>query len=117
MGLVFFGCLCTVGLWKNKPLPVFLFGFLSILCFFFILIPDHMRPVYATWLRVAHFLARIVTALIFALSYYLVITPSAFAKRIFGGRPLPVKPDKNISSYWVVRTEPGQPKERFLKRY
>ena len=28
IGLIFFGCLCTVGLWNNKPLPVFLFGFL-----------------------------------------------------------------------------------------
>ena len=36
---------------------------------------------------------------------------------LFGGRPLPTKPDKEAMSYWVERTDPAQPEERFLKRY
>ena len=47
----------------------------------------------------------------------LLITPVALIKRIFSGRPLPVKPDRDALSYWVARDEPVQPKERFLKRY
>lgn len=101
----------------HKPIPTYLFGSLSILGMAFILMPSRLRHVYAAWVKIAHFLGRIVTILILTLAYYLVITPSAFIKRLFGGRPLPVKPDKNASSYWVARTEPVQPKERFLKRY
>jgi hypothetical protein len=117
VAFIFFGCLCALGLWMKKLIPTCFFGFLAVLGLGFILIPAQLKPVYAAWLKVAHFLGRIVTTLILALAYYLVITPSALIKRLFGGRPLPVKPDKEASSYWVDRTEPAQPKERFLKRY
>jgi len=117
IALVFFGCLCVLGLWTKKLVPTCLFGFLCILGLGFILIPAQLKPVHAAWLKVALFLGRIITTLILCLAYYLVITPSALIKRLFGGRPLPVKPDKGASSYWVDRTEPAQPRERFLKRY
>jgi len=101
----------------KKPIPTYLFGFLSTLGLGFILMPSQLKPVYAAWLKVAHFIGRIVTILILTLAYYLVITPSALLKRLFGGTPLPIKPDKKASSYWVNRNEAVQPRERFLKRY
>jgi hypothetical protein len=58
-----------------------------------------------------------VNVLVLALAYFLVITPSAWLKRLFGGRPLPVRPDPKASSYWVERDEGAQPNERFLKRF
>jgi hypothetical protein len=117
IALIFFGCLCVLGLWMRKPIPTYLFGSLFVLGLGFILIPAQLRPIYAVWLRIAHLLGRIATTLILSLTYYLVITPSALIKWIFGGRPIPVRPDRNASSYWVARTEPAQPGERFLKRY
>lgn len=117
IALLFFGALSGLGFWTNKPIPAYLFGFLSILGLGFIIVPSLMRPVYTAWLKIAHFIGRIITVLMLTLAYYLVITPSALIKRLFGGRPLPVKPDKNVSSYWVARDEPVQPKERFIKRY
>ncbi len=117
IAFVFFGLLFVLGLWKHKPVPIYLFGVLSLLGLGFILIPTRLKPVYSVWLKFAHLIGRIVTTVILAIAYYLVITPSALIKRLFGGAPLPVKPDKNASSYWVVRTEPAQPKERFTKRY
>ncbi len=117
IALIFFGCLCALGIWLEKPFPTYLFGILSALGLGFILFPHQLRPVFVAWLKIAHFLGRVVTTLMLTLAYYLVITPAALIKRIFGGTPLPIKPDKNASSYWVNRTEPNQPKERFLKRY
>ena len=114
---IFFGCLGALGIWAKKILPVCLFGFLTILGIGFIIMPFRLRPLYAGWMKVANLLSRVVNGSILALSYYLVITPSALIKRLFGGRPLPVKPDKNIRSYWVDRTEPSQQKERFSKRF
>jgi hypothetical protein len=52
-----------------------------------------------------------------AIAYYVVITPAALLKRLFGGRPLPLSPDPDASTYWVSRDEPAQPKERFYKRF
>lgn len=117
VALLFFGSLCALGFITNKPIPAYLFGFLSFLGLGFVLIPSPLKPVYIAWLKIAHLIGRIITTLMLAFAYYLVITPSALIKRLFGGRPLPVKPDKNASSYWVDRSEPAQPKERFLKRY
>ena len=117
IALIFFVCLCALGIWFEKSLPTYLFGTLSALGLGFILFPHQLRPVFVAWLKIADFIGRVVTTLILALAYYLVITPAALTKRIFGGTPLPIKPDKNVSSYWVTRKEAVQSKEQFLKRF
>ena len=115
--LLFFGCLSFVGFWTRKSLPTYLFGCLSILGFAFLVIPKPLKPVYSTWLRIAHFIGRVFTTAVLTLAYYFIITPAGLIKKVVGGPPLPVKPDKTVSSYWVVRPEPAQSKERFIKRY
>jgi hypothetical protein len=117
IAFVFFGCLCALGLWRQKPFAIYFFGLLSLLGMGFILLPSLLKPVYDAWLRIAHLIGRTVTIVMLTLAYYLVITPSALIKRIFGGRPLPLRPDKELASYWVTRPEPAQPKERFIKRF
>ncbi len=117
IAFVFFGCLSALGAWMKKPFPTYFFGALTSLGFGFVLIPSKLKPVYVAWLKAAHFLNKVVTTLILALAFYFVVTPSAFIKRIFGGRPLPVRPDKKARTYWVTRSETAQPRERFLKRY
>lgn len=117
IALVFFSSLCAAGLWLKKPIPIYLFGFLALLGLGFVLIPLPLKPVYTIWLKIAHLIGRVVTTLLLALAYYMVITPTAWAHRLFSGTPFPVKPDKKAASYWVTRTEAAQPKERFLKRY
>ena len=117
IALLLFGSLCALGLWKSKPVPIYLFGSLAILGLGFILLPGPMRPIYTAWLRIAHIVGTILTKVVLTLAYFLVMTPAALIKRLFGGSPLPLKPDKETSSYWVARVEPAQPKERFAKRY
>ena len=117
IALIFFGCLCALGIWSDKPLPTYLFGSLSVLGLGFISFPHQLRPAFVAWLRIAHFFGRVFTTLILTLAYYLVITPAALLKRIFGGTPLPIEPDKNVLSYWVTRKEAVQSKEQFLKRF
>lgn len=117
IALIFFGALGALGIWKEKFLPAYLFGFLSVLGLGFITVPVLLRPVYDAWQQFAHFISRVMTNLILVLIYYLVITPSGLIKRLTGGSPIPLKPDKKASSYWVKKPEPAQPRERFVKRY
>ncbi|MBW1863874.1 MAG: hypothetical protein JRJ02_16160 [Deltaproteobacteria bacterium] len=117
IAVLFFGSLFALGLWRGKVIPVFIFGPLSLLGMGFIIAPSTLRPVYTGWLKVAHFIGGAITAIMLTLAYYLVITPTALIKRLVSGRPLPIKPDKEASSYWVTRSELAQPKERFIKRY
>lgn len=117
IALIFFGCFCTLGIWREKSVLTYLFGVLAALGLGFIILPYQLKPVFFGWLKIAHFIGTVVTTVILTIAYYLVITPSGLIKRLFGGAPLPVKPDRNSSTYWVTRTEPVQPKDRFLKRY
>ena len=117
IAFLFFACLAALGLWRQMLLPVFAFGFLSLTGIALLLFPYPLTPVYYMWLKIAHFIGSIITMLILTLAYYLVITPTALLKRLAGGRPISLKPDGNVSSYWITRSEPFQAKERFHKRY
>ena len=81
IALIFFGILCALGIWRNRTIPIYLFGSLSILGIAFVVFPDRMRPIYRRWLRVTHLIGRFVTAVILTVAYYLVMTPSALLKR------------------------------------
>jgi hypothetical protein len=117
IAFLFFGCLFAVGIWVEKTLPIYLFGSLSALGLGFILFPNQLRPVFFSWLKIAHYIGKFITTLVLSLAYYFVITPAALIKRIFGETPLPIKPDRNVSSYWVTRKEAAQSKEQFSKRF
>jgi Saxitoxin biosynthesis operon protein SxtJ len=117
VGVVFFGVLLALSLWRQKPVLSGFFGVLACLCLGCLVFPSPMRPLYSGWMRLSHALGKLTTLLILSIAYYLVITPTGLLKRLFGGRPLPMAPDKSAESYWVARSEPAQPKERFEKRY
>jgi hypothetical protein len=117
IAFVLFGLLFSLGLWRGKILPIILFGILGTLGLGFICLPETLSPVYNKWLKISHFLGRMVTTFFLVLLYYLVITPAALIKRVLGGRPIPMKIDKNTKTYWVNRQEPAQSKERFGKRF
>ena len=117
VGFVFFGALFLVSLWRQKFVLTWFFGILACLCLGCLLLPSPMRPLYVGWMRLSHALARLTTLVILGVAYYVVITPTALLKRLFGGRPLPISPDRSADTYWVTRSEPAQPKERFEKRY
>ena len=117
IAFVFFGVLSALGLWNEKYILGSFFCLLSMIGLGFIIDPFRFKPVYHVWMKVAHFIGELITMAVLILTYYAVITPAALLKRIFGGRPLPLTPDKKASSYWVARTEPSQPKDRFLKQF
>ena len=117
IALIFFGILWGLAIWKEHHLLKYFFGALSILGIGFLIIPGPLKPVYDGWLKVAHFIGLVFTTLVLTVAYYVVITPAGLLKRLFGGRPLPLKPDPDASTYWVTRPEPAQPKERFYKRF
>jgi hypothetical protein len=117
IGFLFFGTLLAIALWRDKTLAAYFFGILSCLSIGFIVLPLRLRHAYAAWLKIANFVGLVVTTLILSILFYFVITPTALIKKILGGRPLPLKPDDKVSTYWITRTEPAQPKERFPKRF
>ena len=117
VALPFFGFLCIIAVWRQKILVACFFGALSLLGTGFLILPGILKPVYDKWMQIAHFIGKSITVIMLTIMYYLVITPFALMKKIFGGSPISLKPDKSVSSYWVSRSELAQPKERFIKRF
>lgn len=117
IAFLFFGCLIGISLWRQHQIMSYFFGTLCALGFLLLLLPKQLHFVHKGWIAVGHFIGTVITTTLMSLAYYLVITPTALLKSIFGGKPLPLKPDKNCSSYWIDREEPAQPKERFIKRF
>lgn len=117
IALVFFGTLAGLGLWRARMMVTAIFGALALLGALFLLLPGPTTPLYRGWMKIAHRIGIFMTALVLTIAYYIVITPAGLMKRIFGGRPLPFRPDPDLPTYWVERSEPAQPKARFKKRY
>jgi hypothetical protein len=106
-----------MAVWREKTVLSWFFGILCTLGVAFFLLPGPLQPLYIRWLRIGHVMGQVSTAVILTVAYYVVITPTALLKRLFGGRPLPLGPEKKVETYWVTRPEPAQPRERFIKRY
>ena len=117
IAFLFFGILFVLGLWRQITFMKYIFLVLSLLGLAMLLFPSFLRPVYKGWLTISHSVGKIITIIFLSLAYYLVMTPAAWIKGCIGDRPIPILPDKERSSYWVPRSEPAQPKERFIKRY
>ena len=112
-----FGGLAGFGLWRGKPVPAALFGVLFMAGMFCLALPGPAAPVYRAWMAVAHRIGTGVTTVLLTVAFYGVITPAALVKRVFGGRPLPLRPDPNLPTYWRERSDPFQPRDRFTKRF
>lgn len=117
VALLFFGSLSAAGVYLGRQIPPALFGMLSLIGLGLLLLPKQLRPVYEGWLRAAHLIGTVTTLILLTLVYFLAVTPTALLKRLWGGRPLPLKPDRAAASYWRVRKEGAQARERFFKRY
>lgn len=117
IAIIIFGVLTAIAIWREKAVMTYFFGVLASFGLGLFLFPTSLTPIYRGWLRIGHFIGRVMTVVVLALAYYLVITPSGLIKWLFGGRPIPIVPDKNASTYWVPRPEPAQSKDRFIKRY
>ena len=117
VALGFFALLSALAFWRQREVLGGFFGSLSLIGMGILVLPKRLWPVYRGWLEVGHFMGKTTNILFLTLAYFLVITPSGLLKRVFGGRPIPMKPDKKDTTYWIQRSEPVQPRERFVKRY
>ena len=115
--MLLFGVLLAVSIWREWFLLPILFFILATAGAGLLIFPGPLAPVYRGWVATARVISQVFTVILLTLAYYLVITPAALFKRLIGGRPLPLKPDPQLTSYWVDRNEAAQPRERFEKRF
>ncbi|MDD5771195.1 MAG: SxtJ family membrane protein [Candidatus Omnitrophica bacterium] len=76
-----------------------LFFLLAVFC------PGILRPFYIVWMKLAIAVAWVITRLLLAIVFYLVITPIGLLSRLFIPDPLERRIDRNRKSYWKSREE------------
>jgi hypothetical protein len=86
---------------------------LATLCYF---IPVVGKLVYIFWMAATYVLGRIVSPIVTALIFYLVVTPVGLLKRLTGADPLKLKAPPNTSTYFTPHTEPVD-KESFRRQF
>jgi hypothetical protein len=74
------------------------------------------RPLQA-WLAFGALLARIVSPIVLALMYYVMIAPIAIVGRWTGRDELRLKRDPAAPTYWIERDAPGPTAESFRQQF
>ena len=69
------------------------------------------------WLALASLLNRTVSAVVLAIIYILVITPTGLYRRLSGKDALQRRFDPTASTYWVDREEPAPSAETLPRQY
>ena len=69
--------------------------------------PMWLRPLNRVWTKLGLLMGRVVSPVITALLFYLVVTPTGLLFRLLGKDPLRLALDAGVRSYWIERRPPG----------
>jgi len=92
--------------------PWILAGFLWVPA---ILIPNTLRPIYNTWMKIGHAIGWVNTRIILGVLFYVLVLPMGLIMRLFGNDPMARKIDKSVLSYRVNSV--SEQKDRLEKPY
>jgi hypothetical protein len=76
--------------------------------------PAALRVPYRLWMTFGFALGWVVSRVVLAVLFALVVTPIALAARLLGKRFLDLRPDPGATTYWVPR---GKDRPRYEKMY
>ena len=80
--------------------------------------PGLMRVVYVVWMAAVFPIGWLVSHLLLAAIYYLVITPIGVMMRVFGYDPMQRRLDRQAKTYWKPREDQDQDDtKRYFKQY
>ena len=80
------------------------------------LTPQILSPLNRLWFYLGLLLGKIVSPIVLALIFFVLITPVSLVTRLFGRDELKIK-KRTVESYWVDRSPPGPPSESFKNQY
>jgi len=77
--------------------------------------PRLLRPFAGLWFRLGLILHRLTSPIALGAIYFLVVTPTGLALRLFQRDPLRLRRDPRARSYWIERAPPD-PGARSMQR-
>jgi Mg2+/citrate symporter len=79
--------------------------------------PAWLRPLNRAWTKLGLLLGRVVSPLITALLFFLVVTPIALLFRLLKKDPLRLASSSEVSTYWIERQPPGPAPETMRNQF
>lgn len=79
-------------------------------------VPSFLRPIYVAWMLAVFPIGWVVSHVLTAVVFYLVITPIGFMMRVCGRDPMQRRFDPAAQSYWKPR-RPGDGTERYFRQF
>ncbi|HVN79657.1 MAG TPA: SxtJ family membrane protein [Terriglobia bacterium] len=65
--------------------------------------PSLARVLYISWMYAAYPIGLGISLCVFAIVYFVILTPVGLTMRMLGRRPLDLKFDRSASTYWTAR--------------
>jgi hypothetical protein len=105
--------------WKTHAAP----GVAAILCgvssgvaLLGLLAPRAIRPVYVGWMLAVFPIGWVVSHVVLAAVFFLVITPIGATLRLLGHDPLHRRYDRAANTYWIARRDPPDA-DRYFRQF
>jgi hypothetical protein len=119
-GLVFCAFFALVGLSPlrtHHPVRVWALALSAVFLIIGLVRPVWLAPLNRSWTKLGLLLGRIVSPIITAVLFYVVVTPTAVLFRLLKKDPLHLRPDREVDSYWIERHPPGPPLDTMSNQY
>lgn len=120
IGFPIIAAIFLLGIWLSSgrwaEWPLWLAGIGAGLGLLFWAVPQIARPAYVVWYALACCIGIVVSNLIIAVVYYLVVTPVGLLLRLFGKDPMQRKLDPASDTYWLDAEKVADP-ERYFRQF
>ena len=82
-----------------------------------LILPSILSPIYKAWMALAVVMNFIMTRVIMAVIFYLIVTPTGLIAFLTGKKFLDMKIDKNAKSYWITREKTQKVKSDYERQF
>lgn len=89
----------------ERGLPVWPWIAGGLLAVWGLVAPRSLRPLYRGWMRFGLLAGRVVTPVILAAMFFLVVVPVGVVRRLAGRDPVPKRPDSSAETYRVASSK------------
>jgi len=119
-GLVFTVVFFLIGLFpliNSGSIRIWSMGLGGVFLLVSLLRPEVLQPLNDLWTKFGLLLNKMISPILLAALFFLVVTPVGILMRIFSGNPMKPKFDPNASSYWIKRDPPGPKPESMSDQF
>lgn len=102
---------------SHPPTPYYLFGASALLILLGLLAPGLLRPFHFIWMKFAEALGWVMNRVILGILFFIFFTLTGLVIRLIGRDVLDKDFRRKRESYWIRRSDPERPRERYERQF